>query len=193
MQSIANKRGLITKIAALVLSCALWVGCSTTSKTAEQTDNGAIKTMVEQQSFEFIAEWANPLNTNGFNQIATIGLLPPGSMANQINLMGGSNYLRWQGDSVSAYLSYYGERQISGGYNQATAIEFEGLPENYTASYNPKKNRYEIRFDISHQVERYTVNAYLFPNKRFSMNVSSSHRQPIGYRGYAMAIEESGP
>ena len=54
--------------------------------------------------------------------------------------MGTNNFLEVKGDSVSADLPYYGERQIAGSYNNRdVGVQFEGLAKDFELSYNDKK------------------------------------------------------
>lgn len=169
----------------MFLGLVITLSCSSTKNheaTAEEIN--ALNDLVQQKEFEFTARWAKPLTTTALNSVINAGLLPPGSTVNNIDLTGNSNYLRMQGDSVMAYLPYFGERQLGGaGYNPSnTAIQFEGVPDELEV--NKKGNGYQISFNIRNKTETYQVNAQLFPNKRGSININSSHRFPIVYTGF---------
>lgn len=160
-------------------------GSSSISKTSPE-QLAELEELVEDKKIVFEAEWAMPLASNSLNQIGNAGLLPPGSTANQINLIGNNNYLKIDGDSVSAYLPYYGERQMGGVYNQSNAgIKFEGVPTDFEIAKNDKKNTYSIKFDVNDKSEAFQVNMTLFPNRTASVNINSNERFSIRYQGKA--------
>ncbi|MBC29975.1 MAG: hypothetical protein CMH48_03935 [Muricauda sp.] len=161
------------------------VGCGTSSiPKASPEQLAELENLVENKKIFFEAEWAMPLTTNSLNQISNAGLLPPGSTANQINLIGNNNFLKIDGDSVSAYLPYYGERQMGGGYGQTnTGIKFEGGPTDFEISKDDKKNTYSIKFDVNDRSEAFQVNMTLFPNMTASVNINSNERFSIRYQG----------
>src|SRR5688572_13994282 len=97
------------KFIALVL-CFTFINCGSSQKT-NSTDNWRLNNLITEQSFEIESLWAQPMATTAYNQ-AVNGLLPPGSTSGQINLIGNTNYLRIVKDSASAYLPYFGERQM---------------------------------------------------------------------------------
>ncbi len=105
--------------------------CGSTKNTMNAQETEQFTNFIENHFFEFTADWANPMATQGLNAISNAGLLPPGSNAGSIQINGTSNFLRIKGDSVMANLPYYGERRFGGGYGSSTGIEFEGVPLNY--------------------------------------------------------------
>lgn len=165
----------------------LVLGCASNPKpeaSAEQME--ALAGLVFEQSFEIAANWAEPLATGSLTTIANSGLLPPGSTINRIDLFGNSSYIRVTKDSVKAQLPYYGERQIgSGSFYGArqTGIQFEGVPKDFEIVPNKRKSGYTMRFTISTDIETFQVAALLFPDKSSTININSTHRTPIGYRG----------
>jgi len=176
----------IVVLGLLLLACG-----SSTKITGPTAESEKLDEMVAQKTFEIVSEWAMPQMTNAMNQISNSGLFPPGSAGNRITLIGNPNYLRVVGDSVSAYLPYYGERQMGGGYNgNTTAIKFDGIPEDFEMSQDPKDQSYAVRFQINDQSENYTVSLQLFPNLKGNINVNSSQRFQIRYSGDVVAITE---
>lgn len=144
------------------------------------------------EHFEIRSDWALPLATNSLNSIANAGLLPPGSSAGQISLIGNANYVKVVGDSLSVYLPYFGERQMGGGYDSDGAgIEFEGVPEKMEITKNEEKQRYDIRFEFEDDAENFTVSLSLFPNLTSTISVNSSQRFPIRYSGAVKAISKN--
>ena len=172
----------------------IFIGCSSTQKASyTEADTEALKNLVEAKSFEIESTWAVPQTTNSINSIGASGLLPPGSTANRINLIGNANHLRMEGDSVSAYLPYFGERQFSGGYATNNAIVFEGVPENYKVSKNKKNQNYKISFQINDKTESYKVTVLIYPSLNSSIRVTSSQRFPITYTGNAKEKTKTKP
>ncbi len=166
------------------------LGCGTVSKaTYSEAEVRALDELLGQQSFEIQSDWAFPLATGSLNSISNAGLLPPGSAANRISLIGNSNYLKILGDRVEAYLPYYGERQMGGGYDRGSdAIRFEGVPKDYKVTKVAKTQGREIQFTITRSTEVFMVTVIVHPNLSTSIRVNSSQRFPIRYSGEATAI-----
>ncbi|TVZ14353.1 uncharacterized protein DUF4251 [Maribacter sp. MAR_2009_72] len=176
------------KILYLLFSALLW-NCSTT-KAPTEAEISSLQEVMQHQSFEFIAEWANPMATRSLNNISNAGLLPPGSNVTRINLMGNPNYLRVMGDSVSGNLPYYGERQFNAGYGSATGIEFDGRAKSYSGVYDTDKNAFKIQFKAKNNTEQYTVNLLVYPNRTAQVSVTSSDRLSIRYEGAIKEIDK---
>lgn len=179
------------KIEIGILLLVFWA-CGSSSKTVEATtESNKLDEMVDQKSFEIVSEWAMPLMTNSLNSIGNAGFFPPGSAGSRITLIGNPNYLRVRGDSVSAHLPYYGERQMGGGYNnRTTAIKFKGIPKDFEITKDDKDQSYAVHFEINDQSENYNINLKLFPNLKGSISVNSSQRFQIRYSGDIAAISE---
>lgn len=146
--------------------------------------------MVDNKAFRIESDWAQPLLTNSMARIG--GLLPPGSTAGRINLIGNSNYLQMEGDSVAAYLPYYGERQAGGGYGANGAIQFNGIPKGLEINKDTKTQGYRMNFDISEKGENYKVTVQLYPNLKSHITINSSQRFFIRYDGKVKELEEKG-
>lgn len=181
-----------TGIALIVCSILLWA-CGSSEKTTTQyfeEGNPTLDNMVAQRALTIRADWAQPMATNSLNQLANAGLLPPGSTVNRINLVGESNHLTVAGDTVSAYLPYFGERQMSAGYNADQGITFKGVPKDFEITKDVAKHRYVMRFQIKNKTETFRVNAELFPNMSGTISVNSSHRFVIRYDGTVRDLSE---
>ncbi|MGB5273124.1 MAG: DUF4251 domain-containing protein, partial [Flavobacteriaceae bacterium] len=101
-----------------------------------------------------------------------------------ISLIGNPNYLKIRGDSISAYLPYFGEQQMGAGYtSEGGAVQFNGVPISYESVKDQKRQRYEINFRIRNKTETYTVNLLLYAKKVSVINVISTHRFSIRYEG----------
>ena len=149
-----------------------------------------LEKLVEQKSFQIVSDWAQPMNTNAMNSIASSGLLLPGNSGSNISLIANPNYLKMMGDSVAAYLPYFGERQLSGGYGTENAIKFNGLPDKLEVSRNSKKETYAIVFTIKEKSEVYQVTITLFNSLSSHITINSSQRNFIRYIGKVSELPE---
>ena len=164
--------------------------CSCKSSKTIISDSHPIHALVSSKSLEFTATSANPMVTQGMAAIANGGLVPPGSTISRIELTGTGNFLKIEGDSISANLPYFGERQFGGGYGSATGIEFNGLPENYVQEFNTDKQKYTISFQINNSSDRYMVYVDIFPNLSSVVSVNMANRNAIQYNGRVNAIDK---
>lgn len=174
----------------IILFVGVLMGCGTSSRTARtQAQLKNLQELVASKSFEIESNWAMPLWTSSMNSISNAGLLPVGSSGSQISLIGNSNYLKVEGDSVSAHLPYYGERQMGAGYsNNTSAIQFKGVPENYRVIEDEKSNSKEISFNINNKTESFRVHISLYPDFSSNINVNSTSRFSIRYKGEVKPI-----
>lgn len=182
---------VILKTALILLcTCGLLLSCGSSNKVPQngQTLSEFIN-FVDQKSFEFNADTAHPMPTQAFNSVANAGLLPPGSTAGAIQLIGIYSYVKIYGDSVAGILPFYGERRFGGGLMSKSGIEFKGIPDSYEQSYNKAKAKYEINFEISSETGQHQVNMNLFPNKSADVLVTGNQRNTIRYRGRVVPIE----
>lgn len=169
----------------MVLMVGITIGCGSSSRTvSSQAQLNQLHELVSSKSFQIQSDWAMPLMTNSMNSISNAGLLPIGSSGSQINLIGNSNFLKVEGDTITAYLPYFGERQMGGGYsNNDNAIQFKGIPENYEVTEDEKTGSKEISFNIANRTESFKVFITLSPNLSSTINVNSTERFSIRYRG----------
>ncbi|MEN8788124.1 MAG: DUF4251 domain-containing protein [Flavobacteriaceae bacterium] len=159
-----------------------------------QKDTKALDEFVNSKEFRIESTWARPQATSATNAIAGSNLQAPGSSGNRINLIGNFNYFEMKGDSVSAYLPYYGERQFGNGhYSGDTAIEIKTIPRELVVEKNEKKGYYTISFMADQGTETFQVNLKLFPNLKSLMTINSNQRFVINYEGKLMALKEEEP
>lgn len=174
---------MINKIVLLCLIGTLWSCGSTEDVAIASLKNQVLDNLVAQKSFQIVSEWAQPMNTNAMNSVASSGLLLPGNSGSNISLIGNPNYLKVEGDTISAYLPFFGERQMTGGYGDRNAIEFKGIPDKLKSSKNSKKNTYTLIFSIKEKTEVYQVTITLFSNLNSHIHINSSQRNFIRYIG----------
>ncbi|MAP55330.1 DUF4251 domain-containing protein [Altibacter sp.] len=173
-----------------IILAAVLISCGTSKDgTAYAESAKVLDALVAAEAFQIESDVANPMVTSGLNALSNSGLLPAGSSAGRINLIGNSNFLRVEGNEVSAYLPYYGERRTGASFDNKSAIEFDGEPYSYTVSKDEAKNRYTIKFEITEKNETYSVILTLFPNLKSSIDINSSNRTSIRYDGRVEAIK----
>ncbi len=179
------------KFICLLLGAGLLLGCGTSKELASATGSSELRDLINSQNLEFRAEWANPMASQGLYAISNAGLLPPGSNVGAIQITGTNNFLKMQGDTITANLPYFGERRLGGGgYGGNTGIEFNGVPNAYQQTYDAEKNRLEISFEIGDKTEDYDVRLTIFPNKTAGLSVNSSQRNSIRYTGAVTPMEK---
>lgn len=180
----------VLKYTAIYLALVVLISCGASNKIVKPSaQSKALDEMVVSKQFKFDAEWARPIATSSLNSIANSGILPPGNNASQINIAGNGSYFKMEGDSVSADLPYFGERQMGGGYGSDTGIKFEGVPDDLTIVKDETKQRYDIRFQIKKKSEVYRVQVELFSNLNGTMSVNSSQRFAIRFDGKVSAVK----
>lgn len=168
------------------------VACGSSNQKYGAETGKILDGLIESKSFEITSSWAQPLMTSAMQQLGNAGLFINGSTAGNIDISRHTNYLKMENDSVKAILPFYGERQFGGGYNNASGIEFEGIPDNLQISRG-KGNSYEIRFKINDKntnTEQYQVYIKLLSDLSSTININSSNRSNIQYRGKVHALVE---
>lgn len=176
---------MIMKSIQFVLVCLLMilVSCSTYQKTTDaSTENTPIKELVTSKQFEIISNYAKPMGSAAYTQVANSNLLGVGNSANNVNLAGNANYLRMHGDSISIELPFFGERQF-GSINGDSGISFNGLYSDYKEKYNAKKELYTISFVTKKNTDRLQFTLSLYANLRSTIYVNSTNRSSISYDG----------
>tara|TARA_R110002051_G_scaffold325867_1_gene432602 strand:+ start:140296 stop:140844 length:549 start_codon:yes stop_codon:yes gene_type:complete len=175
----------------LIASLFLFIACGSSQKPlAPSAESRALDQLLATKNFSISADWAYPNATASMAAIANTGLLGVGNTANAVNLIGNPNFLNVKGDSISAFLPYYGERQMGAGYGSDNGIEFNGIPETYSLTKDDQKQRYTMEFTISGKTtEVFNVTINFFPNTTAQINIFSSQRRGIRYQGNVAALE----
>ncbi len=177
----------------LVLVAGFLIGCSSTNKVVEPTvQSEALEALISERALKIECEWAYPLPTSSITAAANYGLLPQGSNVSGINLIGNTNYIKIKGDKISMNLPYYGEQQMHGRIDRKqTGLVFDGVPERFEIIKNEKSQQHTIKFAVQNGTEVYNVVVTLFPNWGSSVNINTSHRTSIRYKGYATELEKN--
>lgn len=165
------------------------VSCKSGQSVASAKEKTLVTKAIEQQEFRIESNWAYPQTTNALQQVINAGLVQPGSNAGAISLIGNTNFLTVNGDSISSHLPYFGERQMQVAYGGTdSAIEFKGVLEDYSITKD-KKSRYSISFRAKSNTESFKVMIILFPNASTRIYLNSGSRFPISYLGELIAKE----
>ncbi|WP_299667182.1 DUF4251 domain-containing protein [uncultured Polaribacter sp.] len=169
------------KIAILSLFL-VFMSCGSSKSAATQAEIINLKQIVATKNITASFDWARPLGL--MNNVTGIeNLLPPGSTANSINLIGNPNFFRIKNDSIHMDLPYYGQQQLGGGYNSDSGVKFEGAIKKEKQLYDKEKEAYVLEYWLNAKNENYSVVLTLFANNKSSLNVNSSHRTNISYDG----------
>ncbi len=166
-----------------VLLALVVVGCKSSKDTVSPAQIESFNNLVNSKKFTIESDWAYPQVTNAMSQVLSGQLLPPGSNANAINLIGNSNFLTIKGDSITSYLPYFGERQMQVAYGgRDGAIQFNGIMEDVEIK-EEKNNRKVITFKANSNSENFNVIITLFPNMKSQIMLRGSSRFFIQYSG----------
>lgn len=170
----------------LVVFCS---GCGGTKSSLTPQDLANLDKLVNQQEFKIESDWAYPMISSAMMQLND--LLGPQNNMQRISLIGNVNYLEVKGDSVKAYLPYFGERHMGGGYNnKGEAIQFDQKATNLKIERIEHKNQYHITFSAKEGAESYTIILQVLANNRTIMIVNSSQRSTIRYEGSIASLKE---
>ncbi len=157
------------------------LACGSSKNTATQAEIDHLNTLIKQKTFRIENDWAYPTASLAMQQASQ--LLPPGNSGNAVNLIGNSNFLAIEGDSITSYLPYFGERQMGGGYsNDDGAIQFKGTMKDYKVTPN-KNSGYDISFEANSHSENFSVNLIIFPSLKSEIILTGSKRTLIKYSG----------
>lgn len=180
---------MIKRTAILIYSLfVLLLGCTTSKKAVES--HAAIPTLMAQRNFEMQIRSAEPQVTQAMAQIANSGFLPPGNTIGRIDVTGQGFFIRVKGDSVSANLPYFGERQMGGGFGDNPGITFNTVPEKLEITKDEGKKRYQIKFTANTTMESLGIYAEVSENGSGTASIRSSHRNRIRYSGRVVALKE---
>lgn len=162
--------------------------CSSSKSSATPAEMEALTSLIEKRDFRIECDRAYPTTTIAMQKAAR--LLPAGNSASSINLAGNGDFLTISGDSITSFLPYFGERQMSAGYGgDDSAIQFKGKVENYKVVEN-KKNGFDISFEAKSNSENFKVNITLFSNLKSEIMLIGSSRSSIRYSGTVKSIEK---
>jgi len=178
-------------VVSILVLLIVFISCTSTKIVTEAQQ----KEMVlwgNETPFKIVSHRASPTPTAAFSAVANSGLLAPGNTAANISLIGNVNFFKMDGDTISAYLPYFGERRF--GFNFGSnegGISFNDKPLIEEISYNVKKQRVEMHFRIKQERDNevYDILIFIFANHSTHISVNSSERTPINYYGKIKPLE----
>jgi hypothetical protein len=130
-------------------------------KSRANNSDSAVARLVQQKSFTFIAERANP-------------------MTGSSTIINSYYDVRVSADSVVATLPYFG-RAYNVPFNSQGGINFTSTNFHYKFNYKKKSWRLTINFKDTEDVRQFSFT--IFPNRSAILNVTSTNRQPISFNG----------
>lgn len=132
---------------------------------AQNLDKSVVQNFIKSKEFVFKAQT----------------VLPMTGMSRQLT----SEYdVRFLGDSVVAYLPYFG-RAYSAGYGEGGGIDFTSTKFEYKVKER-KKGGWDITIKPQDAKDVQTLIFTVSENGYASLQVTSNNRQPISYNGYVM-------
>ncbi|MEO6347483.1 MAG: DUF4251 domain-containing protein [Aquaticitalea sp.] len=182
-----------------MVALVLITNCSGTKQFTEQENQAfaSLKSLVASKKFKIESYKASALASAAFTQVVNSGLLGPGNNASWIDITSNSNYLTIKGDTISAFLPFYGEQHLGGSYpgSNHEGIEFNNAAEDYKVTENDAKHTVMVQFTIDDRyrnIEHYNVFITLFPNNHSDIQVLSSSRSSMEFTGNVEVLKEEG-
>ena len=142
-----------------------FASCGSRTGAGNSAEYRELAQQVNELDFVIENEWANPLR------------------GQRINLLGNTNFIRFEGDSVEVHLPFFGVRHSGGGYGSEGAIRYEGPIQNLQIEEMPGRGRIKVSFTGNHRNENLDFDITIFSNGKTSTNVNSSQRDRMGYNG----------
>lgn len=154
-----------------------------------QQDKALVDSLISSREFRIVNSWALPMMSSSMMQLSSSGILGPGNSGQRFDLSGNGNFLEIKGDSVKAYLPYFGERHMGGGYDpDGAGIHFDQVAETIHFDYDNAKDQHIVKFIAKDGTETFELTLFVFSNKKTSLLVSSSQRDMIRYMGSISAL-----
>jgi len=188
-----NKSKMKILVSTLVVLM-VFISC-TSNKIVTEAQQKEMILWGNKTPFKIVSHRASPTPTAAFSAVANSGLLAPGNTAANISLIGNANFFKMDGDTISAYLPYFGERRFGSNYgSNEGGISFNDKPLIKEISYNVKKQRAEMHFRIKQERDNeiYDILILIFANHSAHISVNSSERTPINYYGEIKPLETKG-
>jgi hypothetical protein len=129
-------------------------------KLAKQKE---VEALVDAQEFEFVAVTAYPQGTRSIDMISN------------------PNYLRFKKDSIYSEMPFFGRAYAGVGYGGSGGLDFKGLIQDY--SITKDKKEYTIKGKVKDNTDYFNVILTVYLEGNASLNINTSNRSPISYRG----------
>ncbi|MEL4307747.1 DUF4251 domain-containing protein [Joostella sp. CR20] len=180
------------KVVFKIMVICLLVSCGSTQDPATVAKElEAVDALLKEPAFRIENQWAMPQISSSMVRLSNSGIMGPGNNLQRVDLTGNANYLEIKGDSAKAYLPFFGERQMGGGYNtDGEAIQFDQKINDLSIEYLQNKQRYRVAFTAQNGTESFDITLFVFPNKKTSLSVNSTQRDHITYDGLLSEIPQ---
>ncbi|WP_372776205.1 DUF4251 domain-containing protein [Mangrovibacterium sp.] len=123
-----------------------------------------IEELVESGNFVFDARSANPLTGRRIDLTSTYNL-------------------KFDGDTVVAWLPYFGRAYQAPYGDTDGGIKFKEKPKAITREYNERRKLYEIKFEVKTSRDNYRMFLEIGLGGYATLSVNSDHRQMISFYG----------
>ncbi len=164
-------------------------GCGSSKAKVSAEELAVFNKLIDMKAFEIESSTAHPQLTFATSQLFNAQLLPPGSNAGVVSLIGNYNFLKIKQDSVMSYLPFFGERQMQVGFGgDDSAIQFNGLMEDYSIKEHKNGSKI-ISFNAKSNTEPFNVTITLHPNLTSRITLNGTSRFFISYQGKASILE----
>lgn len=155
-----------------------------TLQASAQTDKATTAKIIAQKNYVFVATSALPLNATDVNNV--LSRMPGNVGAGAINLNGSNYDVKVVGDSIIAYLPYYG-RSFSAPINRDdSGIKFTSTEFSYDAE--KRKKGWQIAIKTKDTKDSPRLNLNISENGYGSLVVSTNNKQSITYNGYIAEV-----
>jgi hypothetical protein len=174
---------MIQRIITLLI-CFAFIGCAAKKVSVSPAQLKKLHTLIESKDIQIVSTTALPIMSNAMQQVLNSQLLGPANSSSSIDIATNVNYVKITKDVISVRLPFFGEQQFGASTNPSdNAISFDGKPTKFTSTYNNKKKSYKIILQFPSSSDNHTMYITIFSNLSTSIQMLSSHRSSIGYRG----------
>lgn len=160
---------LLSNFAAIFLLTVIFSSCSS-SKKMEKLHPVDISTMINARAFTFVADQVNPMR---------------GSSRTLTSLYD----VKINKDTLDSYLPYFGRAFQAPIDPSKGGIMFQSLNFSYNVTVK-NKDEWEIYIEPKDNSEVQQLIFNLFGNGNATLNVQSTHRDPISFYGHIKKIKE---
>ena len=153
------------KISTIICSiCFFLLGCSQIAMAQKEGDDKKIADKVSSKNFVFVANSVTP-------------------MSGRLRILTSPYDVRVNADSVISYLPYFGKSTQAPLSSEDAGIMFTSTSFDYSSEAG-KKRSWEVRIKFKDQKNTSHFSFIIYDNGEASLNVTSTFRDPISYRGY---------
>lgn len=146
--------------------------CQKTSARERKAEKAAeIKDLVESGSFTFVALSATPMAGARIDLTSRYDLI-------------------LKGDSVEAWLPYYGRAYQAPYDDRDGGIKFQERAENMKNEFKERKESYMIEFEVKNLRDTYKMYLDVGLNGYANLSVNMNHRQSISFYGIIESLPE---